>query len=148
MTMRRFLVSSSTFALAAALAGCVPLVYPHGERTQPEVDGQLLSAGVPRAGIRISACQGVPEGGVELSSHRCDGVAWATTDAQGRFHFEPIERRKLMLDRHTAAYVILTVESPGRELTWHRDYPGEAPVHESLRCELGDRLACETAQVP
>ena len=146
--MRPLLICSSAFALAAALDGCMPLPYPHGERTQPEVAGRLLSAGAPRAGIRISACQGVPEGGVELSSHRCDGVAWTTTDAQGRFHFEPVERRKLMLDHHTAAYVILTVESSGRELTWHRDYPGEAPAHESLRCELGDRLACETAQVP
>jgi hypothetical protein len=142
MRHRLFLVST------LLLAGCAPVLHPHGERTQPEVDGQLLSAGVPRAGMRISACQGVPEGGVELSSRRCDGIAWATTDAQGRFHFEPIERRKLMLDHHTAAYVILAVESTGRELTWHRDYPGEAPVHESMRCELGDKLACETAQVP
>jgi hypothetical protein len=146
--MRPPLPAWTTLALAAGLAGCVPMVYPHAERTQPEVDGQLLSAGVPRAGVRISACQGVPEGGVELSSHRCDGVAWATTDAQGRFHFERIERSKLMIDNHTAAYVILTVESPGRETTWHRDYPGEAPLHETLRCELGQKLACETAQVP
>jgi len=138
----------SSFVLAAALAGCVPMVYPHAERTQPEVDGLLASGGVPRAGVRISACQGVPEGGVALSSHRCDGVAWATTDAQGRFHFERIERSKLMLDHHTAAYVILTVESSGHEMTWHRDYPGEAPMHEALRCELGERLACESAQIP
>ena len=131
--------------LTLALAGCAPVLYPHGERTQPEVDGQLLSAGVPRAGVRISACQGVPEGGVELSSHRCDGIAWATTDADGRFHFERVERSKLLLDNHTAAYVILTAESNGHQLTWHRDYPGEAPARESLRCELGERLVCRPA---
>lgn len=142
--MRRFLFLLATLALA----GCAPVLGPHGERTQPEVDGQLLVAGVPRAGVRISACQGVPEGGVELSSHRCDGVAWATTDAQGRFHFEKVERSKLMIDNHFAAYVILSTDEEGRERTWHRDYPREAPLHESLRCELGDKLACETAQVP
>ncbi|HEY9023128.1 MAG TPA: hypothetical protein VIP05_02430 [Burkholderiaceae bacterium] len=146
--MRLVTIALSTLALAAGLAGCAPLVWPHGERTQPEVDGQLVSAGVPRAGVRISACRGVPESGVELSSHRCDGVAWATTDAQGRFHFESIERSKLLLDNHTASYVILTVESPGRELTWHRAYPGEAPVRESLRCELGEKLACVSAPQP
>jgi len=146
--MRLVPIALSTLALAAGLAGCAPLVWPHGERTQPEVDGQLVSAGAPRAGVRISACQGVAQSGVELSSHRCDGVAWATTDAQGRFHFEPIERSKLLLDNHGAAHVILTVEATGRELTWHRDYAGEAPLRESLRCELGERLVCQTAQIP
>jgi hypothetical protein len=142
--MRPVPITLPALALAAALAGCAPLLYPHGERTQPDVDGQLLSDGTPRAGVRITACQGVPEGGVELSSHRCDGVAWATTDAQGRFHFERVERSKLLLDNHTAAYVILTVEANGHELTWHRDYPGEAPAREALRCELGERLVCRT----
>ena len=140
--MRPIPIALLSLALATGLAGCAPLVYPHAERTQPAVDGQLLSAGAPRAGVRISACQGVPEGGVELSSHRCDGVAWATTDDQGRFHFEPLERSKLLLDNHFAAYVILTVDSNGHELTWHRDYPGEAPARETLRCELGNRLVC------
>jgi hypothetical protein len=134
--------------LLLALAGCAPVLYPHGERTQPEVDGQLLSAGAPRAGVRISACQGVPEGGVELSSRRCDGVAWATTDDQGRFHFERVERSKLLIDNHFAAYVILTTEAGGRERSWHRDYPGEAPIHEQLSCDLGEKLACRTAPLP
>jgi hypothetical protein len=140
--MRHTPIAMLSLALAAGLAGCVPMVYPHAQRTQPEVDGQLLVAGQPRAGVRISACQGVPEGGVELSSHRCDGVAWATTDAEGRFHFEKIEREKLYLDNRYAAYVILTTESGGRELTWHHDYPAEAPLHETLRCELGEKLVC------
>jgi hypothetical protein len=133
--------------LALALAGCAPLLYPHGERTQPEVDGQLLRGGAPLAGVRISACQGVPQTGVELSSHVCDGVAWATTDAQGRFHFEAIERRKLLLDNHFAAALILTIDSDGHALTWHRGYPREAQAHEVLRCELGDRLECLPAEI-
>jgi len=140
--MRHNPIALLSLVLAAGLAGCVPPLYPHAQRTQPEVDGQLLSAGVPRAGVRISACRGVPEGGVELSSHRCDSVAWATTDPEGRFHFERTERTKLFLDNRFAAYVILTVESGGRELTWHRDYAAEAPMHETLRCELGAKLAC------
>ena len=65
--------------LNATLAGCAGqlLVAPHFVRTQPEVDGVLATAGVPRAGVRISACQGLPESGEALTPQRCDGMAVA-----------------------------------------------------------------------
>jgi len=143
--MRHIAIALFSLTLAAALAGCDALWFPHHVRTQPEIDGVLLSGGAPRAGVAISACQGAPEGGVELAPRRCDGVAWATTDAQGRFHFESHQRTDVALLTNAPTYAILAVTSHGRELVWHRDYRDEAPAREMLRCELGDRLVCTSA---
>ena len=136
-------------ALAATLSGCVNLA-PHFVRTQPEVDGVLVTAGAPRAGVRITACQGLSESGEELTPHRCDGVAVATTDAQGRFHLEShgyVDTDVAPVgDRST--FAILGVEAGGRELVWHQVYRRPAPPHVTLECELGDRLVCQPSQVP
>ena len=141
-------------ALAVALSACttvaVPVIYPHFVRTQPEVDGVLATAGVPRAGVQIKACQGLSESGEAMTPSRCDGVAVATTDAQGRFHLEShgyVDTDLLPYgDRST--FEILGVESGGRELVWHQVWRRPAPEHLTLACELGDRLVCQSSQVP
>ena len=56
-------------ALTATLSGCVNFV-PHFVRTQPEVDGVLVSAGV-----QITACQGLSESGEALTPRRCLAAA-------------------------------------------------------------------------
>ena len=138
--------------IAATLAGCASLliVAPHFVRTQPEVDGVLVTTGVPRAGVRITACQGLSETGEALTPRRCDGMAVATTDAQGRFHFEShgyVDTDLLPYgDRSTHA--ILGIESGGRELVWHQVWRRPAPERLALACELGDRLVCQPTQVP
>ena len=138
--------------LTATLAGCAGqlLVAPHFVRTQPEVDGVLVTAGVPRAGVRITACQGLSESGEALTPRRCDGVAIATTDARGHFHFEShgyVDTDVLPYgDRSTHA--ILGIESGGRELVWHQAWRRPAPERLSLACELGERLVCQATQAP
>lgn len=138
--------------IAATLAGCASqlIVAPHFVRTQPEVDGVLVTTGVPRAGVRITACQGLSETGEALTPRRCDGMAVATTDAQGRFHLEShgyVDTDLLPYgDRST--YAILGVESGGRELVWHQVWRRPAPERLTLACELGDRLVCQARQVP
>jgi hypothetical protein len=133
-------------ALTAGLAGCVP--FPHFELTQPEVDGVLTTAGVPRSGVEITACQGLPEYGRALSPRRCDQVATTTTDAQGRFHFESHGRYSMFLIMDSATFEILGVQSGGRELVWSRTYWRPAPPHASLSCELGEQLVCSVSQAP
>jgi len=138
--------------LTTTLAGCASqlLVAPHFVRTQPEVDGVLATAGVPRAGVRITACQGLSESGEALTPRRCDGVAIATTDAQGRFHFEShgyVDTDLLPYgDRSTHA--ILGVEASGRELVWHQAWRRPAPERLALACELGERLVCKSPEGP
>ena len=141
--------------LTVVLSGCVGsfpggVLVPHFVRTQPEVDGVLVTAGAPRAGVQIMACQGLSETGVALTPRRCDGMALSTTDAQGRFHFEShgyVETAPVPLgDRST--YAILGVDSGGRDLVWHQVWQRPAPEHLSLSCELGDRLVCQPSQVP
>ncbi len=132
--------------LSAGLAGCVP--FPHFELTQPEVDGVLATAGVPRAGIVITACQGLPEYGRAFSPRRCDQVASTTTDAQGRFHFESHGRVSLVLIMDSATYEILGVQSGEQELVWHRGYWRPAPPHVTLSCELNEQLVCQSSQTP
>jgi len=141
--------------LTFILSGCVgPLpvgvLSPHFVRTQPEVDGVLVTAGAPRAGVQIMACQGLSESGVALTPRRCDGIALSTTDAQGRFHFEShgyVETTALpMGDRST--YAILGVDSGGRDLVWHQVWERPAPERLKLACELGERLVCKESQVP
>ena len=142
-------------ALTVALAGCagppVPvLFYPHFVRTQPEVDGVLVTAGVPRAGVQITSCQGLSESGEQLTPRRCDRFATVTTDAQGRFHLEShgyVDTDLVPLgDRST--FEILGVESGGRELVWHQVWRRPAPQHLALECALGDRLVCQSPQNP
>ena len=138
--------------VAAASAGCAGqlLVAPHFVRTQPEVDGVLVTAGVPRAGVRITACQGLSESGEALTPRRCDGLAIATTDAEGRFHIEShgyVDTDVLPYgDRSTHA--ILGIESGGRERVWHQAWRRPAPERLALACELGERLVCQSTQVP
>ena len=138
--------------LAATVAGCASqlLVAPHFVRTQPEVDGVLASAGVRRAGVRITACQGLSESGEALTPRRCDGTAVAVTDAQGRFHFEShgyVDTDALPYgDRSTHA--ILAIDSGGRELVWHQVWRRPSPERLALACELGDRLVCQATQAP
>ena len=136
-------------ALAATLAGCVNF-FPHFVRTQPEVDGVLVTAGAPRAGVQIAACEGLRQTGNELAPRHCDRFALATTDAQGRFHLEShgyVDTDLLPYgDRDT--FEILGVESGGREMVWHQVWRRPSPEHLTLACELGDRLVCQPAQIP
>ena len=138
--------------LTATLAGCASqlIVAPHFVRTQPEVDGVLVTAGQPRVGVRITACQGLSESGESLTPRRCDGMAIATTDAQGRFHFEShgyVDTDLLPYgDRSTHA--ILGIEAGGRELVWHQVWRRPSPERLTLACELGERLVCQSTQVP
>ena len=138
--------------LAATLAGCASqlLVAPHFVRTQPEVDGVLVTAGVPRAGVRITSCQGLSESGEALTPRRCDSTAVAITDAQGRFHLEShgyVDTDVLPYgDRST--FEILGIESGGRERVWHQAWRRPAPERLSLACELGERLVCQPTQAP
>ncbi|MCK9688079.1 hypothetical protein [Scleromatobacter humisilvae] len=132
--------------LAAGLAGCVP--FPHYELTQPEVDGVLATAGTPRAGVMITACQGLPEYGRAFSPRRCDQVASTTTDAQGRFHFERHGRVSLFLIMDSATYEILGVQAGGGERVWYRGYWRPAPPHVDLNCELNEQLVCQSSQTP
>ena len=135
-----------------ALAGCalVRLPAPHFVRTQPEVDGVLMTAGAPRAGVHISACEGLSEAGVQLSPGRCDRVALATTDAQGRFHLEShgyVETEAIPFGDQST-FEILGIDVGGRELVWHQVWRRPAPERLALVCELNDRrLACQP-QVP
>ena len=140
--------------LTIILSGCAGpfpggVLAPHFVRTQPEVDGVLLTAGVPRAGVQVMACQGLSETGVALSPRRCDAIALSTTDAQGRFHFEShgyVETAPVPLgDRST--YEILGVDTGGRDLVWHQVWERPAPERLSLSCELADRLVCKESQV-
>jgi hypothetical protein len=139
-------------ALVAALAGCqnLPLFYPHFVRTQPEVDGVLVSAGVPRAGVQIKACEGLSESGEELTPSRCDRVAIATTDSQGRFHLEShgYVDSDLIPTGDRSTFEILGVESGGRERVWHQVWRRPAPRRLALACELGERLVCQSSQLP
>jgi hypothetical protein len=142
-------VGLPVLVLASALAGCVNF-FPHFVRTQPEVDGVPVAAGAPRAGVRISACEGLVGAGLELTPSRCDRAAVATTDAQGHFHLEAHGYVDTDLgpmgDRST--FEILAVVSGGRELVWHQVWQRPAPPRLTLACELGDRLVCQAPQVP
>ena len=134
------------------LAACANtyLPYPHFVRTQPEVDGVLVTAGLPRAGVRITACQGLSESGEQLTPSRCDRTAVAVTDAQGRFHLEShgyVETEAIPFGDQST-FEILGVESGGRELVWHQVWRRPAPERLALACELGERLVCHAPQVP
>jgi hypothetical protein len=141
-----------SLALALALAGCqtLPLFYPHFVRTQPEVDGVLVSAGVPRAGVQIKACEGLSESGEQLTPSRCDRVAIVTTDAQGRFHLEShgYVDSDLIPTGDRSTFEILGVEAGGRELVWHQVWRRPSPPRLVMACELGERLVCQSSQVP
>ena len=132
--------------LAAGLAGCIPL--PHHELTQPEVDGVLTSAGVPRAGVVITACQGLPGITGRMDPAHCDGMVSVTTDAQGRFHLPSHERFSLVVIMDSATWDILSVESGGRTLGWKTAHWRPAPPYEALDCELGEQLTCKVRQAP
>jgi len=135
--------------LASTLTACADF-FPHFVRTQPEVDGVLVAAGLPRAGVRISACAGLAGSGLELTPGRCDRVAIATTDAQGQFHLESHGYLDTDLGPtgERSTFEILAVESGGRELVWHQVWQRPAPPRLTLACELGDRLVCQASQAP
>jgi hypothetical protein len=74
-------------AMSAAVAGCVP--WPHHRLTAPAIDGTVLRAGQPAAGVRVQLADLMTESGDMAvdAQHR-----EAVTDGQGRFSFKPIKR--------------------------------------------------------
>jgi hypothetical protein len=74
-------------AMSVALAGCVP--WPHHRLTAPAIDGTVLHAGRPAAGVRVQLADLMTESGDMAADAR---HREAVTDGEGRFSFKPIKR--------------------------------------------------------
>lgn len=132
-----------SLAIGCGLAGCAPI--PHFERTQPEIDGVVSVAGVPRAGVEVSACLGYPAfRASDAPEPGCERRVSTTTDAQGRFHLEGFGHVRLMMAflGDPVWRFGVTASDAGRESSWHRGGIGSPPAHVDLQCTFAEKLDC------
>ena len=54
----------------------------------------------------------------------------------------------LLPDGDRSTHAILGIEAGGRELVWHQVWRRPSPERLTLACELGERLVCQSTQVP
>jgi hypothetical protein len=79
-------VSGATVLFAFTLGACVPL--PHSGSLIPEIDGTLIVAGKPAAGVSVQACAQARS----ASAQDCSKSVRATTDSDGHFHLGRIPK--------------------------------------------------------